>query len=159
MTRFLAAAFAMLACVGTAIADETTDVIKTLYATMEAQPYDAAAMEAKFADTYVDHNRVPGLAPPEASDKQWITGLILALNTGFPDGKRILNMVETLSDGRVIVHFTFTGTNTGSFFGGPATGKPVQFNGFDLFRLENGQIAEQWHVEEIAALTAQLSAP
>jgi SnoaL-like polyketide cyclase len=158
MTRFFATALALTLASPT-FADPSTDLITGLYAAMEAQPYDAAALEAKFSDTYVDHNRAPGLAPPEASDKQWITGLISALNTGFPDGSRTLNLVETLPDGRVIVHFTFVGTNTGSFFGGPATGKPVQFNGFDLFRLENGLIAEQWHVEEVAALTAQLSAP
>jgi predicted SnoaL-like aldol condensation-catalyzing enzyme len=154
----LIAALALFACAGTALAEDVT-VITELYAAMEAQPYDADAMAAKFTDTYVDHNRAPGLAPPDASDKQWITGLIGALNSGFPDGKRTLNLVETLSDGRVIVQFTFDGTNTGSFFGGPATGKVVHFNGFDLFRIEDGLIAEQWHVEEVAALNAQLSAP
>lgn len=86
-----------------------------------------------------------------------ITGLVEALNVGTPDGKRTLNAIEKLSDGRVMVHFTFDGTQTGAFYGMPASNRKVHFNGFDLFRIANNQVTEQWHVEEVAVITAQLS--
>lgn len=135
-------------------AQDAQSFAQTLYATMQAQPFDPAALSALYAENYTDHDRIPG--PPKASDRDLILGLVAALNAGLPDGKRQLNAVETLSDGRILVHFTFTGTQTGPFLNYPPTAKPVQFDGIDIFRLADGQIVEQWHVEEVAALMAQL---
>ncbi|GHC54361.1 ester cyclase [Neogemmobacter tilapiae] len=135
-------------------AQDAQSFAQNLYATMQAQPFDPAALSALYAEDYTDHDRIPG--PPEASDRDLILGLVAALNTGLPDGKRQLNTVETLSDGRIMVHFTFTGTQTGPFLNYPPAGKPVEFDGVDIFRLHDGRITEQWHVEEVAALMAQL---
>jgi predicted SnoaL-like aldol condensation-catalyzing enzyme len=148
-------AIALMLTGSPALAGDAASLIPSIYAAMEAQPLDKAALGALFADSYIDHNRA---APPGAgSDKDAILGLIDQLNTGMPDGKRTMNAVETLSDGRVMVHFTFDGINTGQFFGMAASGNKVHFNGFDLFRIKDGQVAEQWHVEEVAALQAQLA--
>jgi predicted SnoaL-like aldol condensation-catalyzing enzyme len=135
-------------------AQDAQTFAQTLYATMQAQPFDPAALSALYAETYTDHDRIPG--PPEASDRDLILGLVAALNTGLPDGKRQLNAVEALSDGRILVHFTFTGTQTGPFLNYPPAGKPVQFDGVDIFRVTDGKITDQWHIEEVAALMAQL---
>ncbi|MEO8530824.1 MAG: ester cyclase [Deltaproteobacteria bacterium] len=146
-------AFTLLAA--PAFADATSDFVTDLYAAMEVQPYDADAMAANYADDYMDHNRPPG--PPEASDKQIILGIIGELNTAMPNGRRTLNFIEPISDGRVVIHFTFDGTFSAPFYGMPPNGHAVHFNGVDIFRLQDGQVAEQWHIEEIAALMAQLS--
>jgi steroid delta-isomerase-like uncharacterized protein len=44
----------------------------------------------------------------------------------------------------VAVHFEGTGTNTGEGNGFPATGRSLRVRGMTFFRLENGQIIEEW---------------
>jgi predicted ester cyclase len=160
LTRALVAAllFAItwpLATVGVT-ADDNIDLVRALYAKMDAQPFNRAALAVYYDDAFVDNNR-PG-APPEASDKQAIVGLIEAVALGMPDGKRTLNTVEALGPDKVVVYFTFTGTQTGQFLDYPPSDKSVTFNGIDIFRIAGGRIAEQWHVEEVINLIGQLSA-
>jgi predicted ester cyclase len=44
----------------------------------------------------------------------------------------------------VLIRWTNSGTNTGSLFGNPPTGKPYIATGFDLFRISDGKIMELW---------------
>ncbi len=52
--------------------------------------------------------------------------------------------------------WTLTGTNTGPLFGRPPTGAPVEINGIDMIRSQDGRVAEIWHVEEMMRFEAQL---
>ncbi len=45
-------------------------------------------------------------------------------------------------DERVMVRWTFTGTQQGEYFGLPATDRPAQYSGINIFRLVDGKIAE-----------------
>ena len=45
---------------------------------------------------------------------------------------------------RAVVRWMFRGTNTGPAFGKPATQKVITITGINIFRIENGQIAELW---------------
>jgi uncharacterized protein len=44
---------------------------------------------------------------------------------------------------KLVKHWNFRGTHTGTFFGIPATGKEVNIDGTTLVRMENGKIAEE----------------
>lgn len=73
----------------------------------------------------------------------------------FPD----LNMrIEKLLAEKdlVAVHWTATGTNTGSGNGLPATGRAVEITGTTLFRMEEGRIAEEWTCANSLGLMRQL---
>jgi len=58
---------------------------------------------------------------------------------------------------RVICRWTCTGTQTGNFYGMPATGKKVDCKGITIFRISNGKIAELWNVWDQYTLVQQLT--
>ena len=61
---------------------------------------------------------------------------------GIPDlNARIEDLAA--EDGKVYARLTVTGTNTGSFFGIPATGRRYEASMFDYARVENGRIVER----------------
>ena len=61
----------------------------------------------------------------------------------FPDGKTEIKAI-TAEGNLVSVYLTFSGTNSGSFMGMPATNKMISMDGADVFRIDNGKVAEHW---------------
>ena len=57
---------------------------------------------------------------------------------------------------QVVARTTTRGTHTGSFFGHPPSGKSFTVTGMDMFRVVNGQLAEQWSVFDTVTLLQQL---
>jgi steroid delta-isomerase-like uncharacterized protein len=49
-------------------------------------------------------------------------------------------------DDRVMVRWTFRGTQQGEYLGIPPTGKPLTFSGIYIFRVSDGKIAEVWNL-------------
>jgi predicted ester cyclase len=49
---------------------------------------------------------------------------------------------------RVAVRYTLYATHTGDFYGVKPTGKPIKVSGIEIFRIEDGKIAEFWHFGE-----------
>lgn len=67
------------------------------------------------------------------------------LRQAFPDAQWTLQ--DLLSDGdRVIGRWSFRGTHEGSFFNLPPSGKEVTYPILAIYRIENGMIAEDWHI-------------
>jgi predicted ester cyclase len=63
-------------------------------------------------------------------------------NDPFPDGRE--EILDLVADGdTVMARWILRGTHRGSFFGYPATGRPVEMTGYGLYRLEGGQIADE----------------
>ena len=63
------------------------------------------------------------------------------------------------SNDLVAVRLVVTATQTGDLLGIPASGKPVQWNAVDIYRVsEDGKITEQWAFEDMAAIGSQLGA-
>ena len=60
----------------------------------------------------------------------------------FPDFQIQINYILA-EDDRVVVHYTFVGTNTGSLAGFPPTGNLVRVPGVIVSRIKNGWITEQ----------------
>lgn len=54
---------------------------------------------------------------------------------------------------RVAVRYTLHATHTGDFYGVKATGKTIKVSGIEIFRIEDGKIAEFWHFGEPIQLT------
>ena len=57
---------------------------------------------------------------------------------------------------RVAARFTARGIHNGPFMGLPPTGKPITMTGMEIFRLENGKIAELWGEANLLGLMQQL---
>ena len=79
----------------------------------------------------------------------------IVLNAGLSE----LGVVhdEVFSHGQLVeVRWTASGVHTGELLGFAPTGCKIIFTGNDLFRIENGQIAELWQETDLLDLTTQL---
>jgi predicted ester cyclase len=90
------------------------------------------------ADGYTAH-----LASFPAMDLAGHQEFSASFYAGFPDLKHRLE--EVIADGdRVAVRFRITGTNTESFMGNPASGRPIEFEGLALMTVASGKVTELW---------------
>ena len=103
------------------------------------------------AETMVDHSASPGTKP----GRPGLLDAVTAFRTGFPDLEISADRVVAEGDS-VAVYGMIRGTNDGPLMGAPATGKRAAFSYMDMYLIANGQITEMWHVENIAAMLAQL---
>ncbi len=85
-------------------------------------------------------------------------GFVEAIHGAFPNLKYTLN--DTIVEGdKVVTRWTASGTNTGDFFGMPATNKHVTMLGITIFRIRDGRIANLWDVWDQNGLMQQLQSP
>jgi steroid delta-isomerase-like uncharacterized protein len=116
------------------------DVLHRLADALNSRDLDA--VDDVFAPGYVRHD--PSDLLREAGVKEYKQAFSKIL-TAFPDAHWI--MEEVLEDGdRVIGRWRFNGTQTGPLFNLPPSGKKVTYPIIAIYRIENGRIAEDWHV-------------
>jgi steroid delta-isomerase-like uncharacterized protein len=95
------------------------------------------ALDEVAATDYMQHS--PGL-PPGLEGVKMFMGMFRA---AFPDAK--LQVEALLAEGdRVSGRWTVRGTQQGELQGIPPTGKTVMITGIDIWRVENGKLAEHW---------------
>ena len=87
--------------------------------------------------------------PPNLT--KWFETALVA----FPDVHFTIG-VEVAQGDLVATQWSYVATNTGPFLGRPATGKRVTDTGIDIFRVENGRIAEMWVTQDSFGLMQQL---
>ena len=64
---------------------------------------------------------------------------------------------DLVADGdKVTCRFTARGMHNGEFMGLPPTGKAIVMTGIEIFRLQNGKIAELWGEANLMGLMQQL---
>ncbi len=103
------------------------------------------------ADNVIDHNPQPGQKPGK-------NGMLEGLRPFFqasPDMQIMLDHMVCYSD-KVYDTGHCRGTHKGTFAGIPATNKPFDFTFSDIYRIENGKIAEVWHVEDFVTMLQQI---
>jgi predicted ester cyclase len=72
-----------------------------------------------------------------------------------PDFKYELQKI-IINDDHIWVYGIYSGTHTGDWLGIPATQKPYSFTAVDIFRVEDGKLAEHWDVLDVYTLFKQL---
>lgn len=113
---------------------------------------DKETIEEMLAPDYVQHSE----GVPESRNAFMV--YVFSLITAFPDGKFIIDDMIAEGD-KVMLRWTYSGTNTGSWMGAPPTGRKVSFSGMDLWRYnEAGRLAEIWFVTDRLVLMQQLGA-
>lgn len=90
-----------------------------------------------------------------ATAREGHEGFAAAFYAGFPDIFHTVDDVFVSGD-RAAVRFTLRGTHTGTFFGIPASGRPVTVVANVLLRFENGKVAELLGVFDEAGLLRQI---
>ncbi len=106
-----------------------------------------------FARDFVAHDPFPLQASGVERVRQALGGLFDAL----PDSKITLELVIAEAD-KVAYHAALTGTNKGSLFGAPPTGKQVTILYTDIYRIKDGKIVEGWHVGDLGGSMQQTGA-
>jgi predicted ester cyclase len=124
--------------------------------------HDMVAFASLFADDYVNH-QVSAAAPPPPgaptkTQKQGSVDFFAARVAGMPDLKVTVE-VQVVTPDKVAASFVYTGTHGGTYFGIAPTGRPLRFTSCDIFRVQNGKLAEHWGMGDIAGILAQLRAP
>jgi steroid delta-isomerase-like uncharacterized protein len=102
------------------------------------------------ADPYVEHDPLPGQGENREGLKQRVRMLLSAFAPRF-------TIEDVIAEGdRVVVRWTHAGTHVGDFLGIPASGIAFRIAGIDVHRLQDGRMAEHWHVVDQFALMQQL---
>src|SRR5205807_2460476 len=103
------------------------------------------------AADFLDHAPVSGLPP----GLEGVKAAHLMLREAFPDVHFTVEDVIGNED-RIVVRATGRGTNKGSFFGMPATGKEISWPGFRLIRFEGGRMVEGWSIFDQLGILQQM---
>lgn len=106
-----------------------------------------SALSPDFMDRTLPPGRPQGLEGPLAASRTF--------RQAVPDLRVAVEEMLVVGD-RVVGRLHFTGHFTGVFMGRRGTGQAVDFIATDIYRVERGQIAENWHLEDNLTLLRQL---
>lgn len=148
MTRTFLLAALLLA--GAAGANDLTAEAARRYAAFWNTGDPALAKQAlspDFMDRTLPAGREQGVNGPLQASK--------GFRAAVPDLKA--EITDMVVDGdRVAVHLHFSGHFTGTFGATQGKGQAIDFRAFDLYRVADGRIAENWHLEDNLTLLQQM---
>ena len=133
-------------------ADQPADDLEANKALVRTQ-YEEILSQGRFdlldevvAEDFIQHDEGSGRADtrqPELSGREVTRAHFTKLREGIPDYR--LEIRKIVAEGDIVSVFAVaSGTHTGPLFGIPPTGKPFTFATFDMFRIEDGKLAEHW---------------
>ena len=111
--------------------------------------HDFSVLAEHMKEGYIQHN------PLVQQGRDGFQGFFQDAFRAVPDWKYELKNIISGGD-FVWVYGTYSGTQTGEWLGIPATGKSFAFDAVDIFRLEDGLLAEHWDVMDVYGLFQQL---
>jgi steroid delta-isomerase-like uncharacterized protein len=140
---------------GAGTAAMTTEANKALlrrYKTDILNTRDIEALNQVAAPGYLDHAAFRGQAPGLEGLKQRAATLFRALDPQW-------TIHDAIAEGDLVVlRWSLTGTHRGEFLGIPATGKTFVLRGIDMYRVQDGKIAEHWNVADMLGFCQQVGA-
>jgi predicted ester cyclase len=98
-------------------------------------------------------DRLEGQTPGIGVIRDYLTGL----KKSFPDFKWTIEQIIAEGD-RVAVMNRVTGTQLHDFGDLKASGNRVDFPAFQIYRIQDGKLAEHWEVADFATFQSQLTA-
>ena len=112
-----------------------------------------ALVDQLFAEDFVDHTPLPGLAATRDGVRMLFGGMLAA----FPDLK--ITIEEQVAEGeKVVTRKTFEGTHRGDFMGIPASGNSIAFSVIDILTVRDGRFRDHRVVLDQLQLLRQLGA-
>ncbi len=109
----------------------------------------AAAIAPRFTDRTLPRGRPQGPDGPAFASK--------GFRASVPDLRCEIRQLIVGGD-RVVAHLRFTGHFIGTFGGKRGSGQLVDFIATDILRIADGDVIENWHIEDNLALMQQLGA-
>jgi predicted ester cyclase len=80
-----------------------------------------------------------------------VAGVLAGIVAAIPDLHADVQDIFGHGD-EVVVRLVVTGTQEGSLLGIPATGRHLQWDAIDLYRLKSGKISQEWASEDLTAI-------
>lgn len=112
--------------------------------------HDLSHLDEYMRDDYIQHN--PDCPQGKAGFVEFFTTIFRAV----PDFRYTLHKMVA-EDDIVMAYSTTSGTHTGGvWLGQEPTGAKLNFKVVDIFRVEDGKIAEHWDVADTFSLFSQL---
>lgn len=112
--------------------------------------HDLSALDTLMRDDYIQHNDIA------AQGKAGFIALFRQTFIAMPDFKYQINRLVAEGD-CVVAYCTSSGTHTGGpWLGFPPRGGKLRFDVVDIFRVQDGKIAEHWDVADRLTLFTQL---
>jgi len=111
--------------------------------------HDTSSFPELFTESYIQHSgRSPsGLAAQVENFRRVFTAM--------PDVQmRVEDRI--IAGDKVAARSTYSATHTQTVRGIAPTGKPFTFRAFDIWRVENGKLAEHWDLTDTAEVLRQL---
>lgn len=105
------------------------------------------ALSTGFMDRTLPPGRPQGIEGPLAASK--------VVHAAVPDIHCDVTQMIVAGD-RVVSHLHFTGHFTGGFKGVKGNGQAVDFIATDIYRVADGRIVENWHLEDNLTFLQQL---
>jgi steroid delta-isomerase-like uncharacterized protein len=124
-------------------------LVRRFFAAVESG--DFGVFDEVVAEDYDDH--LPGQSPGRDTLKSYFGGLRAA----FPDLRLPISQLIAEGD-RVAVLNAVRGTHLGEFLGIAPTGRTVDAQAFQMYRIQDGRLAEHWEVADFTTLLRQLNA-
>lgn len=137
---------------GPAMAQDTVQLNKQLLTDFGAEVLakkDLSNLNNYMHEDYIQHNPlVPqGLLGFQTFFTDWFNAV--------PDWNyTVTNLVA--EDDTVWIYGTYSGTQKGDWLGIPATNKSYNITAVDIFRIQDGRLAEHWDVLDVYGLFKQL---
>jgi steroid delta-isomerase-like uncharacterized protein len=128
--------------------DKNKKLVETLCKTV-FQNHDFSKLDEIMRDDYIQHNE--DVPQGKAGFKRFFTQMFRAM----PDFSYTMKIIIAEGD-IVMMYSTTTATHKGEWLGNPATDNKLNFDVVDIFRIENGKIAEHWDVADTLKLFTQV---
>ena len=110
-----------------------------------------ALFDKIWATNFVNHDPFH----PHVSDREGYKQWVIIVRTAFPDFK--ITIEDMIAEGdKVVVRWTFRGTQKGELPGIPPTGKQVTQMGININRIADGKVVESWRSADDFGLLQQL---
>jgi len=133
--------------------ENKTIVLRSYEEVINTGDFDRA--DELFSADVVEHEVVPGLEQPPGLEgfKQFFS----MLRRAFPDLR--MDVQDTIAEGdKVVARVEVHGTHQGEFMGMPPSDNRIEVTAVDIFRLEDGKIAEHWGNFDNLGMMQQLGA-
>ena len=111
---------------------------------------DVTILSETMTETYIQHN------PFVPSGRDGFVNALADFRGAFPNYRSEIDQMAVDGD-RVWVMHTAVGTHCASYFGIEAEGRSFEIQVVDIFRIEDGRLAEHWDVFPAERLIAQLT--
>ena len=128
--------------------EKNKKLVETLCKTV-FQKHDFSQLDEIMRDDYIQHN--PDTPQGKAGFKEFFEGIF----RGLPDFSYTVKRIIAEGD-IVMMYSTTTGTHDHEWLGNPPTGNKLSFDVVDIFRIEDGKIAEHWDVADTMRMAMQL---